>query len=71
MVDDIDIYCPTCFAVPGELCRSAYWIRGDNAVVPVICKTHSARLLGSQRHALNHSLAVRLLAAALTAFRGN
>ena len=46
MVDDIDIYCPTCFAVPGEPCRSAYWIRGDNAVVPVICKTHNARLLG-------------------------
>lgn len=71
MADDIDIYCPTCFAVAGEACRSAYWIRGDNQVVPVICPTHTARLLGSQKYALHHSLAVRLLAAALLAFRGN
>jgi hypothetical protein len=69
MDDEIELYCPTCFALPGERCRTGYVIRNDDEVLPLICVTHNARLLAS--HALDHLLAVRLLAAALIAFRGD
>ena len=69
MTDETELYCPTCFAVPGERCRTGYVIRNDDEVLPLICVTHNARLQAGR--ALDHSLAVRLLAAALIAFRGN
>lgn len=44
MDEGIDIYCSTCFAMPGEACRTKYLVHGQDEVTPVICPTHSARL---------------------------
>lgn len=65
----IDVGCPTCFAIPGELCRSRFLLNGDR-VVPVVCATHQARSIDSQREFLRHSLAKQLLALALMTLRG-
>jgi hypothetical protein len=70
MGNDQDVYCPTCFAMPGELCRSKYLAHGRDGVTPVICTTHPARLMDSQRDFLRHSLARQLLALALMTLRG-
>ena len=70
MGDDIDIFCPTCFAMPGEICRSKYLVHGNDEVTPVICPTHLARLLNSQRHSTRGSIARQLLAVALMTLRG-
>ena len=71
MGDAMDVYCSTCFALPGEMCRTKYLIHGKDEVTPVICRTHSARLVESQRELMRRSFAHRLLAAALIALRGN
>ena len=71
MEDQNEVYCPTCFATAGEKCRSKYVVRENEDVVPVICETHQARMLERQKSALDHSFAVRILAAALIAYRGN
>jgi hypothetical protein len=60
-----DLYCSTCFAMPGELCRTKYLVHGHGEVTPVICPTHSVRVEASEREAMRHSLAQMLCAAAL------
>jgi hypothetical protein len=67
---DIDVYCPTCFAAPGEKCRTKYLVHGNGEVTPVICQTHLARLLNSQKDSLRDSIARQLLAVALMSLRG-
>jgi hypothetical protein len=53
----IDTYCPSCLAMPGERCRSKYLILNKDEVLPVVCPTHSARLVASERESLRHALA--------------
>jgi hypothetical protein len=70
MGNDIDVYCSTCFALPGELCRTKFLVYGRGEVMPVICPTHHARLLVRRRDSLHRSFATQLLAVALQTFRG-
>jgi hypothetical protein len=44
MDDGINISSSTCFAVPGELCRTKYVVHGRDEVTPIICLTHNSRL---------------------------
>jgi hypothetical protein len=44
----ISIFCPTCFAIPGELCRTKYVAHGNDEVTPVICLTHGSGLVDEQ-----------------------
>ena len=46
----IDISCSTCFALPGEACRTKYLVRGQGEITPVICPTHSSRLEAANEH---------------------
>ena len=69
MSRDIDVYCSTCFALPGELCRSKFLVYGLGEVMPVICPTHQTRLIAGQRKVLRHSLARHLLNVALSSLR--
>jgi hypothetical protein len=48
MTNAVDLFCSTCFALPGESCRTKYLVHGDGEVTPVICPTHSIRLIDSQ-----------------------
>jgi hypothetical protein len=48
MNNALDFFCSTCFALPGEWCRSKYLVHGDGEVTPVICPTHSRRLIDGQ-----------------------
>jgi hypothetical protein len=70
MGDALNVYCPTCFAMPGEMCRTRYLVHGDDEVTPVICPTHSGRVLDSQKDSIRNAIARQLLAAALMSFRG-
>lgn len=45
----IEVYCPTCFALPGEHCMTKYVVHPDG-VTPVLCATHSTRVVDSQRN---------------------
>jgi hypothetical protein len=67
---DLDVYCSTCFALPGELCRSKFLVYGGDEVMPIICPTHNTRLIAAQRKMLRHSLARQLLTIALSSLRG-
>lgn len=50
MGDGTDIYCPICFAMPGEPCIEKYVIWGGVNVTPVITGApHGARLVDSDR----------------------
>lgn len=49
MDENIDIYCPVCFAMPGESCREKYVAHGTTGVTPVICATHGTRRADSGR----------------------
>jgi hypothetical protein len=69
MGDEMNVYCPTCFATPGELCRTKYLVHGNDEVTPVICRTHLARLLDSQKDSIRDSIARQLLAVALMTLR--
>jgi hypothetical protein len=69
MSSDIDVYCSICFAVPGERCRTKFLAHGRDEVTPVTCRTHSARLVASQRNSIRQSFAKQLLAVALTTLR--
>jgi hypothetical protein len=62
----ISVYCPTCFAVPGELCRAKYVVHGHNEVTPVICPTHRPRLVDSQKASSDYLFARLLCAVALS-----
>jgi hypothetical protein len=44
MNEGINISCSTCFAIPGELCRTKYVVHGKDEVTPIICPTHNSRL---------------------------
>jgi hypothetical protein len=70
MGDDLNVYCPTCFAMPREMCRTRYLVHGDGEVTPVICRTHIGRVLNSQKDSIRNSIARQLLAAALMSLRG-
>lgn len=70
MISDIDVYCSTCFALPGELCRSKFLAHGVDEVTPVVCPTHKTRLLAAQRKVLRQSLARQLLTVALSSLLG-
>jgi hypothetical protein len=59
------VYCPTCFAVPGELCRTKYVVHGHNEVTPVICPTHHPRLVDSRKASTDYLFARLLCAVAL------
>jgi hypothetical protein len=61
----IDTYCPSCLAMPGERCRSKYLILNKEEVLPVVCPTHSARLVASERESLCQALAQMICAVAL------
>ena len=68
MGNTLDVGCPTCFAIPGELCRSRFLLHGER-VTPVVCVTHPARSVHSQREYERQSLARQLLALALMNLR--
>lgn len=70
MSSDMDVYCSTCFALPGELCRSKFLVYGTDEVMPVVCPTHKTRLIAAQRKVLRQSLARQLLNVALISLRG-
>jgi hypothetical protein len=61
MANNIDVFCSTCFAVPGEVCRTKFLVHGHGEVTPVICRTHSARLVDSQRKSIRQLFARQLL----------
>jgi hypothetical protein len=65
MGTETDVCCSTCFALPGEMCRSKYIVHGHEEVTAVICATHSDRLIDSRRGSLHQSIARKLLAVAL------
>jgi hypothetical protein len=69
MGEDIGVFCPTCFATPGEKCRTKFLVHGNGEVTPVICRTHLGRLLDSQKDSVRNSIARQLLAAALMTLR--
>ena len=69
MSNDTDIYCSTCFAMPGEMCRTKFLVHGADEVTAVICRTHSARLVDGQRESIRQTFARELLAAALMSLR--
>lgn len=55
MENGIDVYCLTCFALPGELCRTKFVVHGHDGITPVICPTHSNRLAdGLESHMSSH-----------------
>lgn len=68
-MDSIDVYCSTCFAMPGEACRTKYLVHGHDEVTPVICPTHSARLADSQLESSRHLFAKLLCTLALNTLR--
>jgi hypothetical protein len=70
MDNGIDVYCSTCFAMAGEACRTKFLVHGHDEVTPVICPTHSVRLVDSQRESSRHLFAKLLCAVALTTLRG-
>ncbi len=63
--DGTSVYCPTCFAIAGELCRTKYLVHGHDEVTPVVCPTHRTRLLDSQKQSSRHLFAELLCAVAL------
>jgi hypothetical protein len=62
---DLHISCSTCFAMPGEKCRSKYLVRGHSEVTPVLCPTHSTRLAGGESALMKQALARQICTAAL------
>jgi hypothetical protein len=65
MANNIDVFCSTCFALPGESCRTKFLVHGRDEVTPVICCTHSVRLVDSQRKSMRKLFAQQLLLVAL------
>lgn len=49
MNESTDIYCATCFAMPGEPCVSKYIVYGEGHLTPVVCPTHPGRTVDSER----------------------
>jgi hypothetical protein len=65
MANNIDVFCSTCFALPGESCRTKFLVHGHDEVTPVICCTHSVRLVDSRRKSMRQLFARQLLLVAL------
>jgi hypothetical protein len=61
----IDVSCSTCFAIPGEKCRTKYLVRGEGEITPVICPTHSSRLEASERALMKQALADQICSVVL------
>jgi hypothetical protein len=61
MANDTDVFCSICFALPGEVCRTKFLVYGRGRVIPVICRTHSARLVASHRQSIRQMFATQLL----------
>jgi hypothetical protein len=61
----IDISCSTCFAIPGEKCRTKYLVRGQGEITPVICPTHNSRLEAGERALMKQALAQQICSVAL------
>jgi hypothetical protein len=61
----IDLSCSTCFAIPGEMCRTKYLVRGQGEITPVICPTHSSRLEAGERALMKKALAQQICSVAL------
>jgi hypothetical protein len=61
----IQISCSTCFAMPGEQCRTKYLVRGHGEITPVLCPTHSARLAEAERAFMKQALARQICSVAL------
>ncbi len=64
MATDTDVFCSICFALPGEVCRTKFLVYGRGEVMPILCRTHNARLVASHRHFMRQNLATQLLLAA-------
>jgi hypothetical protein len=60
------VFCSTCFALPGELCRTKYVAHGQDEVTPVICPTHPSRLADSERESSRDMFARLLCALAIS-----
>jgi len=69
--DSTSVYCPTCFAMPGEMCRTKYVAHGEDEVTPVICPPHRARLIDSQKQSSRRLFAQLLCAVALHSLEQN
>jgi hypothetical protein len=62
---EIHVSCSTCFAIPGEKCRTKFLIRGQGEITPVICPTHSSRLEAGERALMKRALAQKICSVAL------
>jgi hypothetical protein len=60
-----DLSCSTCFALPGEKCRTKYLVRGEGEITAVICPTHDSRLEAGERALMKQALAQQICSAAL------
>jgi hypothetical protein len=63
--DGTSVFCPTCFATPGEACRTKFVAHGKDEVTPVICPPHRARLIDDQKQSSRRLFAQLLCAVAL------
>jgi hypothetical protein len=61
----INISCSTCFAIPGEKCRTKYLVRGEGEITAVICPTHNSRLEAGERAMVKQALAQQIFSVAL------
>jgi hypothetical protein len=48
-VENTNVSCPICFALPEEPCISKYVVYGEGNVIPVLTPTHGARIADSER----------------------
>jgi hypothetical protein len=64
MAKDTDVFCSTCFALPGEECRTKFLVYGRGRVMPIACRTHNARSVDSHRESIRQIFATQLLLAA-------
>jgi hypothetical protein len=71
MFDGMSVYCPTCFAIPGEACRTKYLVHGRGEVTPVVCPPHRARLVDSEKDSSRRLFAQLLCAIALHSLEQN
>jgi hypothetical protein len=60
-----DLSCSTCFALPGEKCRTKYLVRGQGEITAVICPTHDSRLEAGERALMKQALAQQICSVAL------
>jgi hypothetical protein len=61
----IDVSCSICFAIPGEMCRTKYLVRGEGEITAVVCPTHDSRLEAGERALMKRALAEQICSVAL------